>query len=61
GAGKTTIVNLLTRFYDVDSGRILVDGADIRTLDRYALRRQLGIVLQDTYLFTGTVLENIRY
>ena len=61
GAGKTTIVNLLTRFYDVDSGRILVDGADIRTLDRYELRRQLGIVLQDTYLFTGTVLENIRY
>jgi ATP-binding cassette subfamily B protein len=61
GAGKTTIVNLLTRFYDVDSGRILVDGADLRTLDRYALRRQLGIVLQDTYLFTGTVMENIRY
>jgi len=61
GAGKTTLVNLLTRFYDVDSGRILVDGADIRTVDRYALRRQLGIVLQDTYLFTGTVLENIRY
>jgi ATP-binding cassette subfamily B protein len=61
GAGKTTIVNLLTRFYDVDAGRILLDGADIRTLDRYALRRQLGIVLQDTYLFTGTVLENIRY
>ncbi len=61
GAGKTTIVNLLTRFYDVDSGRITVDGVDIRALDRYALRRQLGIVLQDTYLFTGTVLENIRY
>ena len=61
GAGKTTIVNLLTRFYDVDAGRILLDGADICTLDRYALRRQLGIVLQDTYLFTGTVLENIRY
>ncbi|GIK71672.1 MAG: multidrug ABC transporter ATP-binding protein [Chloroflexota bacterium] len=61
GAGKTTIVNLLTRFYDVDAGRILLDGADIRTLDRYALRRQLGIVLQDTYLFTGSVLENIRY
>jgi ATP-binding cassette subfamily B protein len=61
GAGKTTIVNLLTRFYDVDSGCIRVDGADIRAIDRYALRRQLGIVLQDTYLFTGTVLENIRY
>jgi len=61
GAGKTTIVNLLTRFYDIDAGRILIDGVDIRTIDRYALRRQLGIVLQDTYLFTGTVLENIRY
>jgi len=61
GAGKTTIVNLLTRFYDVDGGRITVDGVDIREIDRHALRRQLGIVLQDTYLFTGTVLENIRY
>jgi ATP-binding cassette subfamily B protein len=61
GAGKTTIVNLLTRFYDIDAGRILIDGVDIRQFDRYALRRQLGIVLQDTYLFTGTVLENIRY
>jgi ATP-binding cassette subfamily B protein len=61
GAGKTTIVNLLTRFYDIDAGRITIDGVDIREIDRYALRRQLGIVLQDTYLFTGTVLENIRY
>lgn len=61
GAGKTTIVNLLTRFYDVERGRILIDGVDIRSFDRHALRRQLGIVLQDTYLFTGTVLENIRY
>ncbi|MFO7634922.1 MAG: ABC transporter ATP-binding protein [Caldilinea sp.] len=61
GAGKTTIVNLLTRFYDVDSGRILIDGVELRQIDRHALRRQLGIVLQDTYLFTGTVLENIRY
>jgi ATP-binding cassette subfamily B multidrug efflux pump len=61
GAGKTTIVNLLTRFYDIDAGRILIDGVDIREIDRYALRRQLGIVLQDTYLFTGSVLENIRY
>jgi ATP-binding cassette subfamily B multidrug efflux pump len=52
GAGKTTIVNLLTRFYDIDAGRILIDGVDIRTIDRYALRRQLGIVLQDTYLFS---------
>jgi len=61
GAGKTTLINLLTRFYDIDAGRILIDGVDIRQFDRYALRRQLGIVLQDTYLFTGTVLENIRY
>ncbi|HAJ36549.1 MAG TPA: multidrug ABC transporter ATP-binding protein [Chloroflexi bacterium] len=61
GAGKTTIVNLLTRFYDIDAGRILIDGVDISKLNRYAVRRQLGIVLQDTYLFTGTVLENIRY
>lgn len=61
GAGKTTIVNLLTRFYEIDSGRILLDGRDLRTFDRETLRRQLGIVLQDTFLFTGTVMENIRY
>jgi ATP-binding cassette subfamily B multidrug efflux pump len=61
GAGKTTIVNLLTRFYDLDAGRILIDGEDIHNLKRDDLRRQLGIVLQDTYLFTGTVLDNIRY
>jgi len=61
GAGKTTIVNLLTRFYDVDGGRILIDGQDIRRLRKDDLRRQLGIVLQDTFLFTGTVTDNIRY
>src|SRR5690606_1441430 len=61
GAGKTTIVNLLTRFYDVDSGRITIDGQDIRQIARDDLRRQLGIVLQDTYLFSGTVMDNIRY
>jgi len=61
GAGKTTIVNLLTRFYDVDSGVISIDGEDIRHLDKDSVRRQLGIVLQDTYLFKGTVRENIRY
>jgi ATP-binding cassette subfamily B protein len=61
GAGKTTIVNLLMRFYEVDGGRISIDGVDIRELPKEELRRQLGIVLQDTYLFTGTVLENIRY
>ncbi|MBN1642078.1 MAG: ABC transporter ATP-binding protein [Anaerolineae bacterium] len=61
GAGKTTIVNLLTRFYDVGSGRILIDGIDIRDVQVHDLRRKLGIVLQDTYLFADTVMENIRY
>ena len=61
GAGKTTIVNLLTRFYETDSGRILVDGRDLREIPKVELRRQLGIVLQDTFLFSGTVRENIRY
>ena len=61
GAGKTTIVNLLTRFYDIDSGRILIDGIDIRDLVVNDLRRKLGIVLQDTYLFADTVMQNIRY
>ncbi len=61
GAGKTTVVNLLTRFYDIDAGRITIDGQDIRTVRKDSLRRQLGIVLQDTFLFTGTVMENIRY
>ena len=61
GAGKTTIVNLLTRFYDIDQGRITSDGHDIRTLAKDELRQQLGIVLQDTFLFSGTVLDNIRY
>lgn len=61
GAGKTTIVNLLTRFYDIDSGRILIDGHDLKDLNRHDLRRQLGIVLQDSFLFATTVMENIRY
>ena len=61
GAGKTTIVNLLTRFYDIDSGRITIDGKDISQVKKADLRRQLGIVLQDTFLFTGTVMDNIRY
>jgi ATP-binding cassette, subfamily B, multidrug efflux pump len=61
GAGKTTIVNLLSRFYDVNAGAILLDGHDIRTIRQDSLRRQLGIVLQDTFLFADTVLENIRY
>lgn len=61
GAGKTTIVNLLTRFYDVTDGRILIDGVDIREYSRDSLRKCFGIVLQDTYLFSGTIMENIRY
>lgn len=61
GAGKTTIINLLTRFYDIDSGEILIDGHDIRAIKQDDLRRKLGIVLQDTFLFADTVKENIRY
>jgi ATP-binding cassette subfamily B protein len=61
GAGKTTMVNLLTRFYDIDGGRITIDSKDIRQLKKADLRRQLGIVLQDTFLFSGSVMENIRY
>jgi len=61
GAGKTTIVNLLTRFYDVDSGAIRIDGADIRDIKKDDLRRKLGLVLQDNFLFADTVMENIRY
>jgi len=61
GAGKTTIVNLLTRFYDVDGGAICVDDKDIRSVKKDDLRRSLGIVLQDTFLFADTVIENIRY
>jgi len=61
GAGKTTIINLLTRFYDIDDGRIEIDGADIKKWDRNSLRRRIGIVLQDAFLFSGSVMENIRY
>jgi ATP-binding cassette subfamily B protein len=61
GAGKTTIANLLTRFYDVDEGAIRIDGQDIRTLRMDDLREKLGLVLQDTFLFGGTVMDNIRY
>jgi ATP-binding cassette subfamily B protein len=61
GAGKTTVINLLTRFYEVEAGRISIDGKDIRALRKADLRRQLGLVLQDTFLFSGTVLDNIRY
>jgi ATP-binding cassette subfamily B protein len=61
GAGKTTIINLLTRFYEIESGRITIDGRDIRDVKKGDLRRHLGLVLQEVFLFSGTVLENIRY
>ncbi|MBF9316741.1 ABC transporter ATP-binding protein [Mycobacteroides chelonae] len=61
GAGKTTLVNLLMRFYDLDSGRILLDGVDISTVSRHDLRSRIGMVLQDTWLFAGTIAENIAY
>ena len=61
GGGKTTIVNLLMRFYDIDSGTITIDGADTSQMDRSVLRGQFGMVLQDTWLFNGTVYENIAY
>lgn len=60
GAGKTTFINLLSRFYDVDRGRITVDGVDVRDYDKTELRRRIGIVLQDVFLFSGTVEQNIR-
>lgn len=61
GGGKTTIVNLLMRFYDIDEGTIAIDGVDISTMDRAKLREQFGMVLQDTWLFNGTVYDNIAY
>ena len=61
GAGKTTIISLLSRFYDVTGGSIQIDGRDIRGVQQDSIRQQLGIVLQDTFLFSGTVMENIRY
>ena len=61
GAGKTTIVNLLTRFYNPDDGKILIDGLDIQTLQIKSIRKQVGVMLQDSFLFSGTIMENIRY
>ena len=61
GAGKTTIVNLLTRFYNPDDGKILIDGLDIQDLQIKSIRKQVGVMLQDSFLFSGTIMENIRY
>lgn len=61
GAGKTTVINLLSRFYDVSSGGVYIDGIDVREVTLSSLRKQMGVMLQDTFLFSGTVLDNIRY
>jgi ATP-binding cassette subfamily B protein len=61
GAGKSTLINLLTRYYDIDSGTILIDGQNIATLTQESLRRQIGVVLQEAYLFTDTVMNNLKY
>lgn len=61
GAGKTTLMNLLLRFYDVNGGSIKIDGIDIRDMDRSDLRSLFSLVLQDTWLFSGSIFENIRY
>ncbi|AMR88273.1 ABC transporter ATP-binding protein [Bacillus thuringiensis] len=61
GSGKTTIINLLTRFYDIQQGKITIDEKDIQEYDIHSLRSKIGVVLQDTYLFAGTIMENIRY
>lgn len=60
GAGKTSIISLINRFYDIQKGQILIDGIDIKYLDKYSLRKRIGIVLQDVFLFTGTIKDNIR-
>ncbi len=61
GAGKTTIVNLISRFYNVDSGQILIDGIDISKVTLKSLRSQMGVMMQDSFIFTGTIMDNIRY
>jgi ATP-binding cassette subfamily B protein len=61
GAGKSTMINLICRFYDADQGRILMDGVDLREIDQETLRSQIGVVLQETFLFDGTIAENIAY
>ncbi|WP_125768560.1 ABC transporter ATP-binding protein [Lapidilactobacillus wuchangensis] len=61
GAGKTTIINLLSRFYDVNEGKVLIDGHDVRDVTLASLRKQMGVMLQDTFIFSGTIMDNIRY
>ena len=61
GAGKTTVVNLISRFYNINSGRLLLDGNDIAGVTLHSLRSQMGIMLQDSFIFSGTIMDNIRY
>ncbi len=61
GAGKTTVINLLERFYDIKGGALLVDGQDIRNMSRHELRTKMAMVLQETWLFSGTIFDNIKY
>lgn len=61
GAGKTTIINLISRFYNLDSGQILIDGVDINSVTIHSLRKQMGVMLQDSFIFSGTIMDNIRY
>ncbi len=61
GAGKTTIVNLISRFYNVDSGKVMIDGIDISSVTLHSLRNQMGIMMQDSFIFSGTIMDNIRY
>jgi len=61
GAGKTTIINLICRFYDVDEGEVLIDGVNIKNIKLESLRKQIGVMLQDTFLFSGTIMDNIKY
>lgn len=61
GAGKTTVINLISRFYDIDDGNIEIDGIDIKTCTLKSLRKQMGVMLQDTFIFSGTIMDNIRY
>ena len=61
GAGKTTVINMLTRFYDVQAGSVMVDGKDVRDLTLNSLRKEVGVLMQDPFIFKGTIMENIRY
>ena len=61
GAGKSTVVNLISRFYDVDSGKVTIDGHDVRDVDLHSLRKQMSVMMQDSFIFSGTIMDNIRY